>query len=72
MILEKELNEIKDVFIRHAVTQYVQTYEDFIKRLPATVSGKYHPPEERGPGGHLICIPLRSSCVLTGFLVVWS
>ena len=66
MILEKEINSIEHDYLWNAVESYVRNYEDIIKRLPATTSGKYHPPEERGPGGHLLHIRRMCKIILGG------
>jgi len=51
MILEKEISLIKDPKLREAVRKCIKDNEKKLKILPASTSGKYHPPDERGPGG---------------------
>ena len=54
MILEKEINLIHSTKIRTAVKYCIAEREEALKDLPASISGRYHPPEERGPGGMVI------------------
>ncbi|MFQ6077462.1 MAG: HD domain-containing protein [Candidatus Bathyarchaeia archaeon] len=53
MILEKEINFIQDERLRNAIRKCVDDRAEILKWLPASVSGKYHPPDERGPGGFI-------------------
>ena len=53
MILEREINLIKGPNLREAVRKCIKDNEKKLKILPASTSGKYHPPDERGPGGEV-------------------
>ncbi len=62
MYLEDEISHIDDDNLRVAVATCVEDRWDKMKILPASTSGKYHPPEERGPGGMVLHI--RRMCNL--------
>ena len=62
MYLENEISHIDDDNLRAAVQQCIEDRWDKMKILPASTSGKYHPPEERGPGGMVLHI--RRMCNL--------
>lgn len=55
-ILEKEINLIKDKSKRDATRDCIAIRENELRDYPASISGRYHPPEERGPGGLLLHI----------------
>ncbi len=62
MHLEDEISHIDDDNLRVAVATCVEDYWEKMKILSASTSGKYHPPEERGPGGMVLHI--RRMCNL--------
>lgn len=51
MILDKEITMIGDGQLRRAAVLCIREYEDLLELIPASTSGKYHPPDERGIGG---------------------
>ena len=51
LILSEEIGLIKNKKLKTAVEKCIADREKMLKLLPATLSGKYHPPDERGPGG---------------------
>lgn len=54
MLLEKEIDLIKLPKVREAVRECITERIEVLRDLPASISGRYHPPEERGPGGMAI------------------
>lgn len=51
MILKREINLIKNPQLREAVKRCIKDRTRKLKIIPASKYGKYHPPDERGPGG---------------------
>lgn len=51
MILKHQIDLIKNKKLKSAVTKCISDREDMLKMLPASLTGKHHPPDERGPGG---------------------
>lgn len=51
MILKQEVSLIKNPQLREAVKKCIRDRARKLKLLPASTYGKYHPPDERGPGG---------------------
>lgn len=56
MILEREINLIKNENLRLAIEAFIEEWKDKIPQLPCTFSGRYHPPEQRGSGGLILHI----------------
>lgn len=56
MILDKEIDLIYRDTAREAVRECIKDRAEDIIYYPASISGKYHPPEERGPGGLVVHI----------------
>lgn len=51
MILNKEIKLISDSKLQRAARKLISNYSELLAIQPASTSGKYHPPDERGPGG---------------------
>ncbi len=51
MILVEELRMIGDLKLSTAAELCIREYEDLLELIPASTSGRYHPPDERGIGG---------------------
>jgi len=51
---KREINEIRDIDIRHATEILLGDGYDAFLQWPASSSGKYHPPDEIGPMGMVI------------------
>lgn len=62
MYLEEEISHITNENLRAAAQECITDRWDKLKILPASTSGKYHPPEQRGPGGTILHI--RRMCNL--------
>jgi hypothetical protein len=56
LILSDEIDKINNKKLKSAVTKCISEREDMLKMLPATLTGKHHPPDERGPGGFILHI----------------
>lgn len=56
MLLYPEINSIESNDIREIATKLIEDVDDDLINVPASTSGKYHPPEERGPGGLVLHI----------------
>lgn len=53
-ILDNELSLINDENLKNAVMDCLISIWDEFKSLPSSLSGKYHPEDERGEGGLLL------------------
>lgn len=51
MILEKEICLIQNETLREKARGHIIHREEMLKIYPSSLGGKYHPPDERGPGG---------------------
>lgn len=52
MLLEKEIDKyLYDPKLKTVTKKLIQEREELLKIYPGSIGGKYHPPDERGPGG---------------------
>jgi hypothetical protein len=51
MVLQSEIRKISNPQLREAVKKCIEDRAKKLKLVPASTSGKYHPPDERGTGG---------------------
>jgi hypothetical protein len=55
-MLEAVTNLIKDEKLKASCVLFINDNKDMLKTLPSSVSGRYHPIDERGPGGLVLHI----------------
>lgn len=61
-----EINDIKDLQLRAFATELIANADDYFFSVPASSSGKYHPPFDLGDGGlvrHTRCVVYMAQCV---------
>ena len=51
MLLEKEISSMFDPRLKEIASKLINKREDLLKNYPGSIGGKFHPSDERGPGG---------------------